>query len=323
MGSNINIFNFVPSTTGIIQPEFIMLVKTDNAGTSASDQFTIPTAGTGYNYDVDWGDGTTSTGVTGSTTHTFPSVGTYTVKISGAFPRINFSGGGDRLKLLEVQNWGNIVWSSFSTAFFGCSNMDVTATDVPDLSSVTNLDYCFFGNTSLIGNSSFSNWDVSNVTNMRALFRGASSFNQNISSWNTINATTFLEMFFDASSFNQDISNWNVSNVTLFTTMFFGASSFNQYIGNWDISSITSMTNVFRNSGMSTANYTDTIVGWANYTITNSAPYNVNMTTQIGMTFDTSRSGGANFATAGDARTYLTTATPTGAGWTISSDTVI
>ena len=306
-----------------IDPDFTMLVKTDNAGTSASDQFTIPTTGTGYNYDVDWGDGTTSTAVTGSTTHTFPSAGNYVVKISGAFPRIYFNNGGDRRKLLEVQNWGNIAWSTFSSAFFGCSNMDVTATDVPDLSSVTNFQYCFFGNTSLIGNSSFSNWDVSNVTNMRGLFRGSSSFNQNISSWNTINATTFLEMFLDASSFNQDISNWNVSNVTLFTTMFFGASSFNQYIGNWDISSITSMSSIFRNSGMSTANYTDTIVGWANYTTTNSSPFSVNMTTQTGRTFDTSRSGGANFATAGDARTYLTTATPTGAGWTISGDTVI
>jgi hypothetical protein len=34
-------------------------------------------------------------------------------------------------------------------------------------------------------------------------------------------------------------------------------------------------------------------------------------------------SGVANFATAGDARTYLTAATPTGAGWIISGDTVI
>ena len=101
-------------------PDFTMLVKTDNAGTSASDQFTIPTTGTGYNYDVDWGDGTTSTGVTGSTTHTFPSAGNYVVKISGAFPRIYFNNGGDKAKLLEVQNWGNIAWSSMERAFFGC-----------------------------------------------------------------------------------------------------------------------------------------------------------------------------------------------------------
>ena len=37
--------------------EFIISVKTDNAGVSASDSFIIPTTGVGYNYDVDWGDG--------------------------------------------------------------------------------------------------------------------------------------------------------------------------------------------------------------------------------------------------------------------------
>ena len=57
MGTNINMFNFVPSTDPVVFSEFIMLVKTDNAGTSADDQFTIPTTETGYNYDVDWGDG--------------------------------------------------------------------------------------------------------------------------------------------------------------------------------------------------------------------------------------------------------------------------
>ena len=63
-----------PRLSSVIQPEFIMLVKTDNAGTSASNQFTIPTTVATYNYDVDWGDGTTDTGVTGVITHTFAVV---------------------------------------------------------------------------------------------------------------------------------------------------------------------------------------------------------------------------------------------------------
>ena len=379
-------------------PEFIMLVKTDNAGTSASDQFTIPTTGVGYNYDVDWGDGNTSTGLTGSTTHTFPSAGNYVVKISGAFPRIYFNNGGDRFKLLEVQNWGNIAWGSFNAAFRGCSNMDVTATDVPDLSNGANIDLMFTGASSLIGNSSFDNWDVSSVTNMsftffqassfnqnigswdvssvtnmNSMFYGATSFNQNIGNWNVSSVTDMGLMFQSATSFNQDISSWDVSSVTIMGNMFKFASSFNQDISSWDVSSVTNMAEMFRsstsfnqdisswnvssvvnmsymfsgsssfnqnlsswnissvtnmnfifwNNNMSTANYTDTIVGWANYTTTNSAPYNVNMSNQTGRTFDTSRSGGVNFANALVARTYLTTATPTGAGWTISGDTVI
>jgi len=280
-------------------PDFTMLVKTDNAGTSANDQFTIPTTGTGYNYDVDWGDGTTSTGVTGSITHTFPSAGNYVVKISGAFPRIYFNSGGDRRKLLEVQNWGNIVWSNMQSAFASCTQMDVTATDVPDLSSCVSMRAMFISASSLVGNSSFENWNTSAVTDMREIFQNASLF-------------------------NQDISLWAVQNVTNMRNMFTGATSFNHNLGTWNLYlSLTNMSSIFSSSGMSTANYTDTIVGWANYTTTNSSPFSVSMATQTGRTFDTSRSGGANFADAGAARTYLTTATPTGAGWTISGDTVI
>jgi hypothetical protein len=299
MPKGINIFNFVPSTTGVVQTEFIMLVKTDNAGTSASDQFTIPTSGTGYNYDVDWGDGTTSTGVTGSTTHTFPSAGNYVVKISGAFDYIRFSNGGDRLKLLEVQNWGNIVWRSFYLAFWNCANMNITANDTPDLSAIlaTVEFYYAFRQCNIQNSPKISDWDVSIITDFRSMFYANSNFNENLNSWNMSSASLLTDMF--------------------------RFSSFNHNIGNWQIASLTNAQGMFFNSGMSTANYTDTIVGWANYVFINGLPLNVNMGTQNGRTFDTSRSGGANFANAGAARTYLTTATPTGAGWTISGDTVI
>ena len=278
-----------------VSPDFTMLVKTDNAGTSASDQFTIPTTGTGYNYDVDWGDGTTSTGVTGSTTHTFPSAGNYVVKISGAFPRIYFSNGGDKLKLLEVQNWGNIVWGSdFRNAFFGCSNMNITATDAPDLSNTTLISAFLYNCTSL--DADLGSWDVSNCTSMAAMFQGATIYQ------------------------GQGLQNWDVSNVTNMSSMFF-LTNFDNNIGNWQLNSgLTTMDSIFRSGSLpSSANYTDSIVGWANYVFTNGAPFSVNMGQQFGKTFDTSRSGGANFADAGAARTYLTTT----AGWTISSDTVI
>ena len=277
-------------------PDFTMLVKTDNAGTSASDQFTIPTTGGGYNYDVDWGDGTTSTGVTGTTTHTFTGgAGNYTVKISGLFPRIYFANGGDRLKLLEVQNWGNIVWGSdFRNAFFGCSNMNITATDSPDLSNTTLISAFLYNCSSL--NADLGNWDVSNCTSMVGMFQGATIYQ------------------------GQGLENWDVSNVTNMSSMF-RLTNFDNNIGSWQLNSgLTTMDSIFRSGALpSSANYTDSIVGWANYVFTNGAPFSVNMASQFGKTFDTSRSGGANFADAGAARTYLTTT----AGWTISSDTVI
>ena len=60
---------------------------------------------------------------------------------------------------------------------------------------------------------------------------------------------------------------------------------------------------------MSTENYTDTIVGWANYVKNQNpdAPLNISMVGQSGMTFDTTRTAsGFTPATAGRARSFLT-----------------
>ena len=74
---------------------FITTWQTDNSGPSDDDQITIPTfSGETYNYDIEWGDGMSDTGVTGDITHTYASPGTYTVSITGIFPRIYFDAGG-------------------------------------------------------------------------------------------------------------------------------------------------------------------------------------------------------------------------------------
>jgi hypothetical protein len=322
IGTNLGI---LAQSSVSIQTEFIMLVKTDNDGTSASDQFTIPTTTGTYNYDVDWGDGNTDTGVTGTITHTFAGgAGTYTVKISGTFPRIYFNGAGasDAQKLLEIQNWGNIVWGSdVRDSFEGCVNMQLTASDVPNLSGTSQMLNFFNACTIFTGNNSMQNWDVSTIANLNYVFQNT-QFNIDISSWNTNNLQNMRQTF-QNTPFNYDISIWNVSKVATFVQCFFGCS-IDQNLGAWNLKiSGINLSNIFRGSSMSTANYTDTIVGWANYVFTSGGPLNTGMASQIGMTFDTSRSGGANFANAGAARTYLTTATPTGAGWTISGDTVI
>ena len=146
-----------------------------------------------------------------------------------------------------------------------------------------------------------------------------------IGNWNTSNVTDFRNLFLQANAFNQDVGNWDFSNATAGQGNIFAfATVFNQYLGNWVLNTgLTSLAFMFRSSGMSTENYTDTVVAWANQVITNGGPFNLDFSGQVGRTFDTSRNGGANFGDAGAARTYLTTATPTGAGWTISSDTVI
>jgi surface protein len=283
------IFNHIRATSASAS-EFIMLIKTDNAGTSSSTQFTIPTTGAGYDYNVDWGDGNTNTGVTGNITHTYSSAGNYVVKISenagaGSFPRIYFNYGGDKLKLLEIQNWGNITWQSFQNAFFGCSNMNITATDKPNSLSVTSFSICFgycsslnptgaaatafgnwvFSNTLSISfntmfqyctifNTNINAWNVSKVTDMGAMLGDCPAYNQPMNSWDVSGCNNMFYMFSNSTSFNQDLSSWNVSNVTEMTEMFAWCTAFNQDISSWDFNQVTAWSYFMIGTTLSTTN---------------------------------------------------------------------
>jgi surface protein len=186
-----------------------------------------------------------------------PSNATYTVKVSngdGEFHRIAFRDYdelpytytiGDTSKILEIQQWGNIKWSSMKYAFTGCYNMDMTATDLPNLSLASDMSYMFGGCGYMIGNSSINNWDTSTITGLVGVFNGCATFNQPIGNWNTSNVTSMAIMFLMAKSFNQPIGNWNTSNVTEMTSMFFNAQAFNQPIGNWNVSNVLDMEFMF------------------------------------------------------------------------------
>jgi surface protein len=239
--------------------EFVTTWKTNNPGTSADNQITIPTTGSGYNYTVDWGDGNMDTGVTGNITHTYASAGTYQVSISGTFPRIFFDNGGDKEKIISIDQWGNIQWTSMLRAFFGCSNLVGNASDIPDLSMVTEMNSMFNGSSF---NQDIGNWDLSNVQNIAYMFANNAVFNQDISGWNVSNVTDMTRVFRFATSFNQDLSSWNVGMVISMERMFGDATSFDQNLGNWNVSNVTNMTGMFENIALSQANYDATLIGW-------------------------------------------------------------
>ena len=162
-----------------VDNRFIFVVKTDNTGTSASDQFTIPTRTTGitqaFNYDIETSDGYTATGVTGNHTITFPSgAGTHTVYISGSFPYMYFNNGGDRLKMLDISNFGIYALGSTSqdNAFYGCPNMTITATDSGNFGGVTNFGQTWRNCTSI---TSFPLIDTSSGTSFASAWFACSS----------------------------------------------------------------------------------------------------------------------------------------------------
>ena len=184
----------------------------------------------------------------------------------------------EKSKLQEIKQWWNIKWSSFNSAFKDMTNVQLTATDVPDLSLVTDMSSAFQGATNFTGNASMSGRDTSNVINMSRVFRSAKKFNAPIGWWKTQNVTDMSEMFSEAHFFNQDISNWNLGKVTTvrdmfssalkfnngevagasgkslpwntehvkdFFGMFRSAVSFNQPVGSWNTSSGTNMERMF------------------------------------------------------------------------------
>ncbi|MDC1061141.1 BspA family leucine-rich repeat surface protein, partial [Flavobacteriaceae bacterium] len=65
-------------------------------------------------------------------------------------------------------------------------------------------------------NDDISSWDVSNVSNMEGVFRGAQNFNQDISYWDVSRVTNMMGMFNATGAFNQDLSSWCVSNISPF-----------------------------------------------------------------------------------------------------------
>jgi len=95
------------------------------------------------------------------------------------------------------------------------------------------------------GLGNISDWDTSNITDMKELFRNWSSFNDDISGWNVSKVTDMYYMFYNAESFNQPIGKWDVSNVSTMYGMFYSAHAFNQPIGNWNVSKVTDMDSMF------------------------------------------------------------------------------
>jgi surface protein len=257
-----------------------------------------------------------------------PSINNWTLNtISNIFMIRTFSGCTNFNQ--PVGNWNTTRVTYLSQTFTSCSKFNQNLNNWIT-SNVVNMDLLFSGCVLFDneGSDGIKNWNTSAVTTMSATFRSCAKFNIDISSWNTSNVTNMQAMFYGATIFNQPIAIWNVNKVTVTGTtdggMFQNATNFNQNLGSWSLRLAgVNLSNIFASSGMSCVNYTDTIVGWANYTSTNSnTPANVSMVNQSGRKFDGTRSGGAGFASATAARTYLTTATPTGAGWTISGDTL-
>ena len=145
-------------------------------------------------------------------------------------------------------------------------NEDISGWNV---SNVTTMSSMFKGCSSFnqdinsVGNA----WNVSGVTDMSSMFEGCSLFNGNITDWDTYSVTNMSSMFKDCPVFNRAIKTyppfaedavWNVSGVTDMSSMFEGCSIFNANISDWDVLNVLDMSLMFKGC----SNMDQDLSGW-------------------------------------------------------------
>jgi surface protein len=338
---------------------FITRWNLATAGSGATQlSFGTATSGTVNYYwqEVSPGTATGSGSFSGSTLTITGLPANATIRL-GIYPtnfqRIIINNGADRSRLLDVEQWGTTAWTSMEQAFRDCNNLNITASDIPVLTSCTSMLQMFQRCATLNGPTNINSWNTAAVTNMVEMFEQATLFNQNIGSWNTAAVTNMAEMFRVATAFNQNIGSWNTGAVTNMTSMFASASAFNQNIGTWNTGAVINMTSMFQ----SATSFNQNISSWNTGAVTDMSSMfsgattfnqnigswtlnaNVNLTsmlngsgmdcsnysaTLIGWNANPSVPTGRNLGASG--RTYGSAATTARAnligakGWTISGD---
>lgn len=220
----------------------------------------------GSNYTINWGDGATTTHNGGTPSHTYNDGNNSTVQNpiisigaegdSGPFTAIFMQNAPSRTLLMDIPQWGSIVWSNFQNSFRDCNNvnMQISATDGPDFSAQPNVELMLY--QARLNNSDISHWDVTPLTNLSGMLRKISNWNVSINNWDISNATNLYALFFQT-PYNQPLNSWDTSNVTNMASLF-SNTSFNQDISNWDVSKVTNMNSIFNNIAV----FDQDISGW-------------------------------------------------------------
>ena len=251
-------------------------------GSSNSTSISLPLEeGGNYNFIVDWGDGTSRLVTSWDSANASHDYGTgnggiKTINITGLIEGFRFNNEGDKLKLINITNWGFLKLGNNGRYFFGASNLEDIRGHA-NLTGTTDLSRMFFHAAKFNGN--ISHWNVSEVTNMMAMFAGhfdfddwegtPNIFNQDISGWDTSKVTNMRSMFYHANKFNQSIGSWNTSSVTTMRSMFYEASDFNQDLSGWDTSKVTDMRWMFYFADSDETSFNGNVSSWNTSSVTN------------------------------------------------------
>jgi surface protein len=195
---------------------------------SGATQLTIGTSTSGtvsYSWTEVGGSGSGSGTFSGSplTITGLPTGATIRLRISRTnFKRIFLNASTDKVRLLDIEQWGTTAWENMQNAFFGCSNLNITATDIPNLDSMstttTRMDQMFQDCRKLSSIPNINSWNVSKITVMTSLFNGCTLFNQNIGDWNIVNVVGMVNMLnncgMDCDNYSATLIGWSTQSTT-------------------------------------------------------------------------------------------------------------
>ena len=142
----------------------------------------------------------------------------------------------DTSKITDMS--GLFTYNIFNELVFDVSEWDVS--NVKDMKSMFSRCIKF--------NCDLSNWDVHNVEDMCDMFYKCEKFDCNLSKWNVSNVTNMAGVFEGCKKFTgKGLDNWNVSNVKYIKFMFSDCINFNCDLSNWDVSNVEYMIFAFYN----------------------------------------------------------------------------
>ena len=99
------------------------------------------------------------------------------------------------------------------------------------------------------GLPNISGWDVSNVTNMKNLFKNYEYFDENLGSWDVSNVEDMSAMFRKCTNYTGDgLDAWGkkVGKVIVMSFMFEECENLIVNLGSWDVSNVEDMLSMFR-----------------------------------------------------------------------------
>jgi len=208
-------------------PGFISKWDTTNTspGSSAANQIRLPLRFDGtYNFNIDWGDGSSDTITVwnqAETTHTYAVGGVKEPVITGQIEGWQFAiNASDIDKMLNLIQWGStggiggLKVGNSDSNFLNCSNMEISAEDQPDFTGKTQFSAFIQNCASIVETPAMASWDVSDGEDFSLFWSGCSLINPPIQSWSMANATNVSRMVL-GTLFNRNVGGWSISNITL------------------------------------------------------------------------------------------------------------